>query len=352
MSIFSVCRRHRGQRGLSLVELMAALTIGMFVVLVIASVFVSSKRSSRYQEATARLQENARYAMELLSRTVRNSGYRGCGMVSKLSNVVTGGESNWWLNLSSPLIGYEGGVSAFPTYIAGPASGTDALVTVGVDPSIEASVVSHNPVLAQFETTAHSFQPGAIMVVTDCGHTTVFQMSGPTNGSNSATTVVHDSAAGSPSPGNCYKGLGASCSATQKNYTFQPGSTLMKLSGHTYYVAASQSGVGRSLWNISLNGSGGTTAPVELIEGVDDLQLEYGEDTDGDGAPNRYVVASDVSAWPQVVAVRVSLLMRTLEDNLSSTAQTYQYNGHTVTATDRRVRRSYTSVVTLRNRSQ
>jgi type IV pilus assembly protein PilW len=344
---------HFRRRGLSLVELMVALAVGLFVLLLVASVYVSSKRSSGYQQASARLQENARYAMEGLSRAVRNTGYRGCGMVSKLSNVVTGGESNWWLNLASPLTGYEGGVSSFPAYIASPAGGADALVTVGVDPSIEASVINHNPVTAQIDTIAHAIKPGAVLVMSDCGHTTVFQMSGPANPDNNATTVVHHPGA-MISPGNCYKGLGASCLATQKNYAFQPGSTLTPLYSNTYYIAASQSGNGRSLWRISINSTGGTAAPVEFIEGVDDMQLEYGEDTDGDGAPNRYVVASAIapSAWPRVVTVRISLLMSTLEDNVASARQTYQFNGQTTTATDRRVRRAYTSVVTLRNRSQ
>ncbi|MBC7501972.1 MAG: PilW family protein, partial [Herminiimonas sp.] len=69
-------------------------------------------------------------------------------------------------------------------------------------------------------------------------------------------------------------------------------------------------------------------------------------------APNRYVVASSVTAWPKVITMRVSLLMSTTENNVSSTAQTYTYNGSTDTATDRRVRRTYTSVFTLRNRSK
>ena len=79
-----------------------------------------------------------------------------------------------------------------------------------------------------------------------------------------------------------------------------------------------------------------------------------GVDTDGDQSADQYVDASAVASWGQVVSVRVSLLMATPPSAgpLSSTAQTYTYNGTSSTATDRRVRHVYSSTVNVRNRTK
>jgi type IV pilus assembly protein PilW len=259
--------------------------------------------------------------------------------------VLNGGETSWWLNLNNPMIGYEGGVSTFPAQAINRIAATDGLSTVGVDSAAEISVKTHNISTGVMTTGAHSLKAGRLLVASDCGYSTLFQMTGPAG--TGLTTVNH---AASGSPGNCYLGLGRSCSETQENHEFASGAILTPLSTSLYYIAPAASGSGRALWTVSLNELG-QLSNNEFIEGVDDMQLEYGEDTDADGVPNGYVTANSVSAWKNVVSVRISLLMSTLTDNQSTALQTYEFNGATVTATDRRVRRSFSSVVNLRNRT-
>ena len=357
--------RVRRQHGFTLLELMIAMTIGLIVSGLIGGIYLGAKKSSRYQDATARLQENARFATDRIARAIRNAGYNGCGAMSRLSNVVTGGTTNWWLDLSAPVKGYKSG-STFPAGIptTGTANsvavaGTDAFTTVGVETAGEVSVISHNPATATITTASHGIATGAILVVSDCARTAIFQNTG------SATNTVVHSAGGTATPTNCVTGLGASCGATETNYTFKPGSSLMQLEAKAFYVGISSTGNGRSLWTVPLGNTASgnvTTTPTELIGGVDDMQIEYGvalTTTGGAAAglerqPNRYVGASSVAAadWPNVITMRVSLLLSTLDDNVSSSAQTYTFNNNDTTATDRRVRRSYTSVFNLRNRSQ
>ena len=92
-----------------------------------------------------------------------------------------------------------------------------------------------------------------------------------------------------------------------------------------------------------------------LIEGIENMQILYGVDTDSDGttgygAPNYYVPASSVTNMNQVVSIRISLLAVTLDDNLATQPQPYTYNGETTTPTDRKIRRVFTSTIALRNR--
>lgn len=68
--------RHLLQRGVTLVELMIALAIGLLIVLVISSAYLSGVGAQRAQTDLTRLEESARFGFDLLSRAVRRAGYR------------------------------------------------------------------------------------------------------------------------------------------------------------------------------------------------------------------------------------------------------------------------------------
>jgi prepilin-type N-terminal cleavage/methylation domain-containing protein len=65
----------RHQQGLSLVELMVALVLGLLLMTGIIQVFLSSKQTYATNEAMARMQENGRFALEFMSRSARLAGY-------------------------------------------------------------------------------------------------------------------------------------------------------------------------------------------------------------------------------------------------------------------------------------
>src|SRR5436190_22011265 len=69
--------RH-SMRGLSLVELMVAITIGLIIMAAVSAVFVNSRANYTTQESLARLQENARIAINTVARDLRMAGYYGC----------------------------------------------------------------------------------------------------------------------------------------------------------------------------------------------------------------------------------------------------------------------------------
>ncbi|WP_153109059.1 PilW family protein [Propionivibrio limicola] len=337
------------QHGITLVELMIALAIGLFMTAIIAGLYLSMRGSFRYQEDFARLQENGRFAMDAITRDIRMAGYNGCGDLTTFANVVNGGSSSPFLNFATPVIGYEGGVSTFPSALtgAGIIAGTDAIVLLGIDPSNELVVQSHNPPSAQINTNTHNLPAGEILLITDCAHTAVFQMTGPA--SSTKTNVVHNTGTGAP--GNCTKYLGASCGA-EKSYQFKPGSSLLRIYSNAYFIAASSVGNGRSLYVLSLTGqTNGTPEKRELIQGVENMQITYGIDSNGDRSADSFASANSVADWSKVVSVRVSLLVTSLKDNISSSVQSYEYNGTNTTASDRKIRKVFTETATVRNRT-
>jgi type IV pilus assembly protein PilW len=92
---------------------------------------------------------------------------------------------------------------------------------------------------------------------------------------------------------------------------------------------------------------------VELASDVENMQILYGEDTDLDATANRYLPASGVASFDNVVSVRIALLVRSTNQVAASVnTSTYDLLGTVFDpADDRRLRRMYISTITLRNRA-
>lgn len=346
------------QRGLTLVELMVALTIGLFLVGAVSALYVNTRSSFDYSNEVARIQETGRFALDTISRDMRMAGYNGCGQSVQTVNVLQNASTNPLLDIATPIRGYEGGVDTLPSALsgAGAIAGSDAVILIGGSGSGDMVVQSHNPTSAQIDTTMHSVQAGEILIVTDCAKASVFQVSGPTNGGNNATNVVHNTGTGTP--GNCSKFLGASCPGSS-SYTYKPGSSMMRVFSNAYFIANSSLGNGtRALWSLVLEGSTGTPVARELLVGVDDMQIAYGVDANLDGSVDSYVAASSVANWSQVAAIKVSLLVRSTRTNITTSSQRYFYMTtpggvaeSEVIPTDRILRRVFTETVVARNRT-
>jgi len=205
------------QQGLTLMELMISLTLGLIIAVAMIALFVNSKQSFRISENMSRLQENARFAVSFLSRDMRMTDYRQCITNDRLADAISGGND----------------------------SGLNNSDTVTI----------------QWQTN-------------DCGAASAVQ-----------TTIysIKDGASGNPS--------------------------LFR----------------------SIDGN-----EQELVEGIEDLQILYGEDTDGDNVPNYFVDADTVTDMEQAIAVRLTLTARTLEENITTGGDS--------------LARTFTSAVTLRNR--
>lgn len=95
---------------------------------------------------------------------------------------------------------------------------------------------------------------------------------------------------------------------------------------------------------------GGASSTEPLMNNVEAIQFQYGEDTDDDRYPDVYRNAINVKDWAKVHSVVVSLRMVSDNDNLAETPQPYlDFAGNSVTPNDRRLRRNVFTTVALRN---
>ncbi|UXY15650.1 PilW family protein [Chitiniphilus purpureus] len=87
-----------------------------------------------------------------------------------------------------------------------------------------------------------------------------------------------------------------------------------------------------------------------LVSNVVDYSMRYGQDTGSDRIPDQYVAAA-AATWAKVYAARLCVVLRSAEINLVNEAMKYQdCSGVTQTATDKRLYRTFTATVQLRNR--
>jgi len=326
----------RHQQGLTLVEMMVAMTIGLVLLGGVITVLTSSQQTYRVNEAMARLQENARYAFQLLSRDIRMAGYRGCaGDGVAVTNVLEDATGFLW-RLDQPLEGFEaaaanGWIPDLPAgVILSPQGGRDVVVVRGVE-GTGTNILSHPSDAAGLTIPSGSgLQSGDTVLVSGCQGAAIFQVTGIST-SSGQDTIEHEDETGKPN------------STTTLGRTFT-GGEMARIGTRIYYIRVNPRGIPALYWR-----RGGNTE--ELVEGIENLQIQYGEDTNGDRAVDIYRTADQVADWEAVVSVRIDLLVQSVEDGIASQPQTYTFDGVSVTPADRRLRQTFSTVIALRNRA-
>lgn len=322
--------KHRLQNGFSLVELMVALVIGLLLVAGIIEIFISSRQVYRVQDMQARMQEDGRYATSVIAEKLSRAGFRGCNSLknqgnnagnTELVNVLTNANDYFW-NLEVPIQGHEatnGGWSpGLPDTIAnsGPIAGTD-VITIRTTSSLNIEVRDHDvavdgeedsedytaPLIISADNSLSTCDPSTddqcsnILLVSDCNHAAVFQVTNdPDNG-----ILEHEAGVGTP--GNATADLKGN---------FAKG-TITNISSDTFYIKNDSSG-NPSLYQKTLDDNA-----VAIVEGVANMQIEYGIDTDGDLSVDSYVKADNIADWSTVLSVKISLFMINIAPNQEST---------------------------------
>lgn len=300
-------------QGLSLIELMIAIVLGSLVVVAVGNVYLSSTRSFRTQEGMARMQEGARFAFETIGFDLRQAGF-GCRSVSAAPVDAT-----WYKNLfTQPVRGYKDGTGS-PT-AAIDVDNTDAIMILRADKDLETTITAPGTTNA-----AHGMLASGLFVVSDAYA--------------DATVYVATAAAGTGYT------LGAATPCTGTTVPDSAGFHVLPLAAHIYYIRNNPAGE-PSLYRQTLLNNG-TVEAQELAEGVEDMQILYGEDTsqltvaqcpDDVCSVDAYVEADAVANWNRVVSARITLTLRTA-DNLSTEA-----------GADSRIRRTFTTTIAMRNR--
>ncbi len=353
--------RSSAQKGIGLIELMISITLGLFLISGAIGVLMSSKSSYHLNNELSWIQDNARFAITSINRDLRMAGFYGCssaqGFSSTLNPSPTG--SGWYLDFGNAVSGWDGDDAGYPAAEFPGAYNSNAAVNLptsdivsvrradGTDVEVDDNDPPTSATIKMVGT--HPYVDGDILVITDCEQTTVFQVTG-----YNPQQIVHNTGTGTP--GNCTKFLGGvSCSSAvsnQKIFSGDDGAFIVQMKAHAYYVTEGSDGT-PTLFRRELMANGGNpdTEDEEFIQGVENIQVFYGFDGNGDGFANRYINADDIAAadWPSVVTVRMHLLFRSFLP-MASESQDFRFVGEDYTPDDRFLRQEFITTVELRNK--
>jgi type IV pilus assembly protein PilW len=344
--------------GFSLVEIMVALLISLFILGGAISILIQNQQNYRHNDDFGRLQENARFALDMITGDLRMAGYIGCvrhdtdRVRSKLLNIDAGS----LLDPTFLIDGYEEDSGVWAAQGNADLAdvilpGTDAITlrrlrNRGVP--ITASMVQADEVL---NVSTAPVAAGEIAAIYNCQRTDIFQAVAV-----AGDTITHIMGAGDP--GNAGNALSLAYDQNAA-YVADPAADPEGNSSKTFvagfdavrYYLADNNGQ-PALWREFHDGTGVDQQP--LVDGIEQMQFLYGEDLDLDGAPDSYVSADAVGNWNQVVSVRATLLVRTIDEYGDETdTKTYDINGDGnnpfIAPGDRRSRKLVSATVLLRN---
>ena len=343
------CQQHdqRHQKGITLVELMIAMTLSLILIGGMIQIFSSTKRTFQVQQGLSNIQENARFTLDIIARDLRMAGFSGCSSDVRIANALAA--PIYMGNLDLPIVGYEtsgGSTYSSPTgvnwtdlpsdirnLVATTPSGktySDIITlrrtsSAGIGLAEEMADATADIQLVNLSTFQYP-ESGDIVYLGDCNRGSIFQVTGITN-ADPAQNVVLKHAAGAGTPGNTSTSLFPE-EGWSGEAGFDSDAALYNLSGTsvTYFVAPSvvdsnNCEVVLSLWRMA-----GDDAPQELIPGIESIDIQYGVDTTDNGVPNRYATANNIdltvtrddqgktSVADNIVSVRVDLTVNSIEN--------------------------------------
>ena len=300
----------RGDRGFTIVELMVAITLGLLLLTALGSLLVSTVGSRSELDKSARQIDNGRYALQLLSEDIQLAGYIGGTATSSFATVVPTGCPG-----SSADLGYVPSTSPGATTVPLP---------------VYAPAVT--PSCSNFSTAKAG---AAILIVTRVSTSTV--AAGAALASENYLQVSNCASDTLPFLAN----LGSSAASfTLKLKDCQAGNLapLRKIVQRAYFVSTcNECGIDTTPTLKMVEYVNGTLTTTALVEGIEDLQLDYGVDMDANGSPDCYTSnpasppASEVAAtvcpqttpaydwtaantnWANVMAVRIHVLARNVD---------------------------------------
>jgi len=322
------------QHGFTLVELMIALVITLILMAGISQVFLSSKKSFTIQDTLARQQENGRYVIDTLAQDLRRAGYMGAlegiavaggteGEVTE-NGTCPDNDNTWGRMLGSRVYGMN---DTNTSHLSG---ATYACIPDANHLRGDILVVRYQAPWVVGGLTTPDFEDDRLYLRSSLNKATLFKGTDEAN------------------PGNGIAG----------------GGRTSELVARAYYVGPSASGTCEgaavpALFRESLDANGRPVSE-EIAYGIDNFQVRYGVDLNGDGSVEQYFDAGDaalntVNEWGGVVDAQIWVLTRsecpeTGFDNTGTTFSMGDIDYDPADTAGRGYRRQlYQTTITLRN---
>lgn len=348
-----IASRPHPMHGFSLVELMVAMTLSLILLGGVIAIFSSSRATYETTDRLSRIQESGRFALESMVRDLRSTGFIGCSQSAPFTSTLKTPTSVFW-NFAVPVQGFDGQASAWApaleTGLINSATATPATDILAVriprpgsrQVRVMKSLTAPTDVVTVDADLKDGFKVNDVIMISDCNARAVFEITAIS--SNELTHAVSNATGNSP--GNVSADLGYAYvgSSPLGGAEVVPMQTVVYFLGKATGAAAAAP---PSLWRRVAGANS-----EELVEGVENMQLAFGETT---GGSVTYRKANDVTNWSNVVSVNIALLVRSQSEyGTDRDVATYDLISSTLGAritspNDRHLRQVFATTVSLRN---
>jgi type IV pilus assembly protein PilW len=307
----------------SLIELMVALIIGALLIAGAVTVFLQSRNTYRANDVVSRMQEAGRYSLDVISPDVRLAGFWGLtnrpmSWTSTAAAVTKDCMANFAVNIGVPIEGRDAtatGGTGYGNFTAGCAAATAPKVVTPATWSDVLVVRRASADQAALENTRLQVQ------------------------SNRETLVLF------------------SDGARPAGYNAAPQSETHNLITDLYYIGETPAVNGLRQYALRRQTlvAGPQMRDDEIMPGVQDMQVQFGLDVNGDGTVERYVNPEDaIPVGARIATVQLWLLVVSdeIEVGFADTNRAYTYANATQSAAmfhDNRRRVLVTKTIQIRN---
>ncbi|MFS2123473.1 PilW family protein [Pseudomonas sp. Pseusp97] len=307
------------QRGLSLVELLIAMALGLLLLAGVIQVVLSSKRSYQSSVALAELQENGRFALEVLAQGLRNAGFTGAcpaGLVN-----ASGVDAAQYALERAAIEGYGSGALSAAWMPSGRLANTDGvLLRYAAEPILATGSIAGNRV----NLVSAGAVAGAFYLLSDQQSCLLLR-----NAGNAASLLADRSL----------------------EHFLAPATRAYPYRYAVYWIGRGVDGT-PGLFVTDNSDTTGVAQTSELVNGVAGMSLRYGVAGADSEAVAIYKAAHEMTAeeWRRVRTVRVSLLLQSQTGQADEAPKSLVFDGRTLAPdADRRLRLVMGSTIALRN---
>jgi type IV pilus assembly protein PilW len=383
----------RRSAGFTLVEAMIGLALSSTIMLGISQLFAANSQTYSMLTGQSDMQQSARFALSSIATSVQSAGYGGCFSTNVELYKTFDNDLPYEYNIEAPMLAFEGKStfwnpdieSILPRTIedsGGALEDTNVYKnqSVGANTGIDTNailrgtdIITLNYVSQQghqltddmpestedidLVTTDFSFGVDHLVHISDCEKQSVFRATGLVGGLIQHGLADDDGGGPANDYTNNFTRLAAFNSFGNED------TSVAAIVSDTYYVAEGTSINRSGQKTMSLWRKSSIQPPTELVNGIEDLQIKYGIDTNVSGSydniPNKYVNADQVTSFLNVISIRISVVANSIDDVDANAVPTYpcgtsptgQYCKPGLTY-DGMLRRKFTETIALRNRQQ
>lgn len=294
-------RRRAGrvrERGFTLIELMIAVGLSLMILAGLVTVFVNNSNTRKEIERTTRQIENGRYGIELLSNNLMLAGFYSefdptvLPTPGALPDACAADLATLQVGLALPIQGYRNATATTVglSCLADLKEGTDVVVVRRTSTCV-AGTANCDPLTAD----AYFFQAS---------------LCNPMTGNEELASATVDGFYRLDTDTGNLDRHKRTCATSGCLCNTAPLADIRRYHTHIYFVANNSVGSDGvpTLKRAELTGTGGTIVP--LVEGIENMKLEYGIDAVGaDGMPESYTpTPASVAEWRNVTSVKLYLL--------------------------------------------